>query len=73
MPNIWLNANTPIGECTICGRDSRLTAKCRRCGKWSCGKEFCLRLIKEPGQCAVPMKGERDDTGDRLAAGQWLD
>ena len=77
MPSIWLNNKKPTGECVICGNKGQLEARCSRCGKWACGKEDCLELIKEPGRCHVPIatiaKGERNGTGDRLAARQWMD
>ena len=61
--------------CVICGIESVLGATCSRCGKQSCHREQCVKLIHEPGQCkAAPIKGERDgNKGDRLAARQRLD
>ena len=74
MSSIWLSNKKPTGECVICSNKGKLEARCSRCGKWACSKEDCLELIKEPGRCHVPIaKGERNGTGDRLAAGQRLD
>jgi hypothetical protein len=61
------------GKCTICSREGVLEARCNRCNKWACDSPRCLKLIRQPGQCAVPIKGERNDTGDELVAWQWLD
>jgi len=60
-------------DCVICGRESFLGATCSRCGKQSCHREQCIRLINEPGQCKAPPKGERNDnTGDKRAARKRL-
>ena len=65
------------GECIICGKNGILRATCDRCGKQACHRERCIRLITEPGQCAVPIEKERgkrgnDNTGDKLTAWKWL-
>ena len=58
-------------NCVICGRESVLGATCSRCGKQSCHRKQCVKLINEPGQCkAVPIKKEErrnGNKGDRLA------
>jgi hypothetical protein len=75
MSNMWINVTRLRGECTICGRESVLEARCRRCSKQSCGRERCLESIMATAECHVPIKNEErtNVTGDRLTARQWMD
>jgi|LULF01.1.fsa_nt_gb hypothetical protein len=43
------------GTCLVCGVYAVLTASCGRCGKWSCGAEGCVKVIKEVRLCSVPV------------------
>ena len=45
-----------IGNCTICGEETRLLAMCPRCKKRSCYKADCVEAIGHISLCAVPEK-----------------